>query len=357
MREIRALTALRGFAALAVVMQHFSATAQAHAASRIPSLVPHGYMAVDFFFVLSGFIMCYTYLDRFTNDDPGAFVDFLVRRVARVAPLNVAVLFLIVACGIASSVFFGRNMFFDSQRLWFDLPANMLMLQGLGIGLNMNGPSWSISVEFVAYLAFPLLVMLNFHKSMLVRGLVLLASVGALIALAIARVDIGRETAAVVPALMRCFAEFSMGMMAFWLYRSGQFPALGSDEAVILLLGAVAFTLIMRVDLPASLLFPFVVVACARNRGIAAAVLGSRVPYFLGLVSYSLYLVHNMFRVPLLAMLRDVHPQPLETLPALGFALAGSLAVIPFAWLAYVLVERPGRDVVRLVLRARPRAA
>jgi peptidoglycan/LPS O-acetylase OafA/YrhL len=356
-REIRALTSLRGFAALAVVMQHFSATAQAHAAQRIPSLVPHGYMAVDFFFVLSGFIMCYTYLNRFANEEPGAYGDFLVRRVARVVPLNVAVLLLIVAGGMASNVFLGHDMFVTSQRLWFDLPANLLMLQGLGIGLNMNGPSWSISIEFVAYLAFPLLVVLNFHRLASVRAGVLLVSIGALIALAISGADIGRETVPVVPALMRCFAEFSMGMMAFWLYRSGRFPALGSDETVTLLLGAVAFTLIMRVDLPASLLFPFVVVACARNRGVAATVLGSRVPYFLGLVSYSLYLMHNMFRIPLLALLRAVHPQPLETLPALGFALAGSLFVIPFAWFAYRMVERPGRDVVRLVLRARLKAA
>ena len=60
MKEINALTSLRGIAALAVVLQHFSATAQKHCDVTIPSLAPHGYMAVDFFFVLSGFIMSYT---------------------------------------------------------------------------------------------------------------------------------------------------------------------------------------------------------------------------------------------------------------------------------------------------------
>jgi peptidoglycan/LPS O-acetylase OafA/YrhL len=64
-REIKPLTSLRGIAAMAVVAQHFSATAQSLTQTTIPSLVPHGYMAVDLFFVLSGFIMCYTYLESF----------------------------------------------------------------------------------------------------------------------------------------------------------------------------------------------------------------------------------------------------------------------------------------------------
>ncbi len=357
MREIRALTSLRGFAALAVVLQHFSATAQAHALHRIPSLVPHGYIAVDFFFVLSGFIMSYTYLDRFTGGVPGAYADFLARRVARVAPLNVAVVILIMFCGVTSSALLGRNLFFDAGVGWFDVLANMLMLQGLGIGHNMNGPSWSISVEFVAYLTFPLLVMLNFHRAMVVRAAMGVLSFGALFALAFSSADISRETVWLVPSLMRCFSEFSLGMLGFWVFRSGRFSIIGSDEAVILLLGGVAASMLLRVDLPAMLLFPFVVVACARNTGIASRVLGSSVPYFLGLVSYSLYLMHNMFRIPLLAALRAVHPMPLETVPALAFALAGALFVIPFAWLAYLWVERPGRNVVRHMLHARPRVA
>ena len=63
--ELTALTSLRGIAAIAVVLQHFAATAQSNASGWIPSPVPHGYMAVDFFFVLSGFIMSYTYLAGF----------------------------------------------------------------------------------------------------------------------------------------------------------------------------------------------------------------------------------------------------------------------------------------------------
>ena len=47
---------------------------------------------------------------------------------------------------------------FQRESLAFDLPANLLMLQGLGIGTNLNGPSWSISTEFAAYFLFPLFI-------------------------------------------------------------------------------------------------------------------------------------------------------------------------------------------------------
>ena len=89
MSEIKSLTSLRGIAAMAVVMQHFSATAQTHAAVTIPSLVPHGYMAVDLFFVLSGFIMTYTYGADFETHGMRAFAGFMGKRVARIVPLNI----------------------------------------------------------------------------------------------------------------------------------------------------------------------------------------------------------------------------------------------------------------------------
>ena len=102
MNEIKPLTSLRGIAALAVVLQHFSATAQPLTPHWIPSLVPHGYMAVHFFFYLSGFIMCLTYLGAFQAEGIRAFPSFLLKRVARIVPLNVFALTLLMLLGVAS---------------------------------------------------------------------------------------------------------------------------------------------------------------------------------------------------------------------------------------------------------------
>jgi len=348
MQEIRPLTSLRGFAALAVVMQHFSATAQAHTRVTIPSLVPHGYMAVDFFFVLSGFIMCLIYLNDFQVRGLQAFPSFLMKRVARIAPLNVAVLLALMIAGVVSRAVLKSNIFFDDSTIAFDLPANLLMLQGLGIGKNLNGPSWSISTEFAAYFLFPAFVALMFHSRAVIWRGMLLVALGGLCALAMnaPRLDLATDT--IATSVARCFAEFVLGMAAFrgyaYLSRNGR---RAGDLTTGLLYAACLAGLVVRIDLLVALLCPFVVVATAMNRGYFARALSGGVPYSLGLISFSLYLVHSPLRPLASKLLWTVHPGPVGPLAALSFALIGSLAVIPLAWVCYRAVERPGRTVVR----------
>ncbi len=105
--------------------------------------------------------------------------------------------------------------------------------------------------------------------------------------------------------------------------------------------------LFARIDLFVALLFPFLVVATALNRGRIARALSGGVPYFIGLISFSIYLVHSPFRPLALRLFSGIHPEPVTAVTALALALAGSLMVIPFAWLTYVAIERPGRRIVR----------
>jgi peptidoglycan/LPS O-acetylase OafA/YrhL len=115
-------------------------------------------------------------------------------------------------------------------------------------------------------------------------------------------------------------------------------------------LAAAAAMMALRIDLFAAPLFPAVVASLACNRGRVAAALGTRIPYFLGVISFSIYLLHGIFRPSKLEFVRVVHPAPLSSAAARLFALIGSLTVITFAWLAYVCVERPGRAFVRGLL-------
>lgn len=352
-RELKSLTALRGVAAMAVVLQHFSATAQQHSRVSIPSLAPHGYVAVDFFFVLSGFIMAYTYLGSFRQRGVAAYGSFLAKRVARIVPLNVAVLAAIALGGAVSIWLTGRNILFETHNPGFDFLANVLMLQGLGIGTNLNGPSWSISVEFAAYLLFPVFLAMVFDSGARLAGAVALALFGVFwLALPSPRLQMAFETAPF--SLVRCFAEFTLGLAAYRLYEHRRLAAyLFSDAVTVGLSVLAAGSLLARYDLPAVLVFPFLVVAYAGNSGRAARLLQSRPLYFLGVVSFSLYLLHNPFRPVASEVLRAVSPEPVGAVPALLFALAGSLAVIPVAWLAYAAVERPGREFVRALFRVR----
>ena len=74
-------------------------------------------------------------------------------------------------CGSVSVFWLGHNIFFSSSNLAADFTANALFLQGFGIGTNLNGPSWSISTEFAAYLLFPLFIALTFHRLVFVVGI------------------------------------------------------------------------------------------------------------------------------------------------------------------------------------------
>jgi peptidoglycan/LPS O-acetylase OafA/YrhL len=113
---------------------------------------------------------------------------------------------------------------------------------------------------------------------------------------------------------------------------------------------------ITRIDLLIALSFPFVVLAFALNRGVPSRILSSQVPYFLGTISFSIYLVHNMFRRPEIVVAKLFYAGPLPPLAALLFVVLGSLSVLPFAALAYYTIERPGRTALNSVVRKLNRA-
>ena len=77
------LAGLRGVASLVVVAFHLF---EAHAASHADQIINHGYLAVDFFFVLSGFVIGYAYDDRWGRM---TYRDFFKRRLIRLHPMVV----------------------------------------------------------------------------------------------------------------------------------------------------------------------------------------------------------------------------------------------------------------------------
>ena len=124
-------------------------------------------------------------------------------------------------------------------------------------------------------------------------------------------------------------------------------PWLAGDSIVSAVAIVIGVFLLLRIDLFSVLPFSALILCLACNNGHAARLLSTKIPYFLGVVSYSIYLIHNMFRPAGLELVRWLHPAPLSLPQALTFAVVGSFSVIPFAWLAFQFVERPGRNLVR----------
>ncbi len=147
MTENRPLTAIRGIAALAVVMFHLAGNMP----GRWPAALFYGQFGVDVFFVLSGYILTAVYAGM-TAPEVGRF---WVNRVARIFPLHLVVL---AALAVAALTLLRAGM--TTRDPTFCAPAALpyhasLTFVWFGLPVGWNAPAWSLSVEWAAYLLFP----------------------------------------------------------------------------------------------------------------------------------------------------------------------------------------------------------
>ena len=128
-REVRSLTGLRGVAAAYVVLYHM--LQDDRGGGLLWRVAHHGYIAVDLFFVLSGFVMTMVHGDdRF---DGAGIAAFLRKRLARIYPLYAAVTLATLALCVADHIPISPGR----------LAVNALLLQGWGLGTAIVAPSWS----------------------------------------------------------------------------------------------------------------------------------------------------------------------------------------------------------------------
>src|SRR5690606_718800 len=150
--DLRALTTLRFLAALWVVL--FSAWPHLDVGF-VPTAVTKGYLGVEVFFVLSGFILSHVYLESAGRGDGFSYRGFLWARIARVYPMHLVTLAGMIGLGVAATV--AGLTVSDSLLGWRSLPAHLSLTHAWGLASSaaFNHPSWSISAEWFAYLSFP----------------------------------------------------------------------------------------------------------------------------------------------------------------------------------------------------------
>ena len=151
--KLRNLDLLRLIAAYGVVLYHFNAYVPDLHAPFHPNLsfLP---LFVDLFFAVSGFVIAVIYFDRMGTWS--AYGGFMKRRFARLVPLHWLTLFIFGAIGVA--IYFGVHVKEPDRYDWQCFLPSLLLVHSLHIchRLTFNYPSWSISVEMLIYLLFPL---------------------------------------------------------------------------------------------------------------------------------------------------------------------------------------------------------
>ena len=349
--ESRALTGLRGLGALLVMLHHFYL--YHHVQTRAPALgglLQNGFMGVDLFFVLSGFVMSMVYGGWFVGSSPRLgrlglgrpgrgrlWPVFLVRRIARLWPLHAAVLAILLAVGGV----FGTSA--GSVRL---VEANFAMIQSWGMTASINPPSWSVSTELLAYLVFPL-VAETILRSRFGPALGLLCVASMLTVCIIFAPPLGParrglldvyQNYSLLPSL-RCLAGFVIGMLA---WRAGRLPGVQrwsrtgwtGPAALALFLAALMSE---QGGVLGYALLPLIVLGMHYGTGAVCRAFATGPIHRLGVLSYAIYLIHY-------ALLEGF---PLGWAP-LWAALAMYLVVtFGLAILAHAMIEVPGRLLLR----------
>jgi peptidoglycan/LPS O-acetylase OafA/YrhL len=373
-REFRALTGLRIVAAVWVVVFHFHFTPLpeiAKVASWFGPLITQGALGVDLFFVLSGFVIAFTYLDKLGPAlRIGATARFVWARASRMWPVYVLVFHLFGLWLVARLVFgSGGDIAYQSvqpivsvgqwvQQLFMVQMWNNPFLDGA----SWVGPTWSLSAEWLAYLLFPLTALGFFQLRNLPVAVLALGALALMTPIAWAYLATGSPY---YPWswVVRVLCGFGAGVLVYLVVRRlrggdrtrRRASVVAAVVPVLIAAGLVAG----EVAGPGRggaviVLFPLLVGALAMADRGPAMVLAQPWAVGGGRISFSLYLVH----IPIF----EVFWTALRHFPITGetaYLTAATVLVstVVVAATAYYAVEEPARRRMRRVTAPRTRAA
>jgi peptidoglycan/LPS O-acetylase OafA/YrhL len=294
-KHFASLDAFRGLAAMMVVLYH----SQFFVSTQPNAFVLNSGIFVDFFFVLSGFVMAYSYLERIKNGF--GFVRYTILRFARLYPLHLFTLLLWVPFVLAKALFYHQGIGATDPLVantFASFLQNLFLMQGVGANISWNYPSWSVSVEFLTYLLF-------FGLVMFVLGLIRRYLLGVLIVLGAAiplfmTLVISEHT--IMSNLMRGLSEFFIGAAVYLLHARYPVRLLGVGMATVLESLLLVVTILCITMISSTAMFYLVVVLFAimvywhagQRSGMVSRFLELPVMQYLGHISYSIYMTHAL---------------------------------------------------------------
>jgi peptidoglycan/LPS O-acetylase OafA/YrhL len=354
---IQSLEGIRGIAALLVALYHLGIGVEYF------PVIRNGYLFVDLFFVLSGFVMCSAYGTslKSASDLP----SFLIRRIGRLFPLLVfsTIAFLAVANGIVLAkqllVAYGHAGALNNPgALNYLVPsvaeilATLTFTHSLGLfdRLILNTPSWSISTEFYTYFVFAALC-LAFRGRERLTAFVMLGLAGLLVSAwaSVMLHDCLRQKGCLGLTydfgFARCLYAFSLGVLAYYSSRRLRFNPVGlqitSSVALFLLFTLVDYAPVAAFAFPVA--FAVLVLSICADTGPLADALKPSFFQMLGERSYSIYLMH----MPLLLIFENLSKRANGLLSSSLVLVAYIAVLILISGWTYRHVEHPLRNVFR----------
>lgn len=354
--DLAPLTGIRAAAAGWVVVEHLGLMVLTFfpVLGPLTPWIDGGFLGVEVFFVLSGFIIAYNYAERMAAFSGRAYIAFIKMRLARIYPVHLVTVLIVVGLAVVAFALAvplnGASNFTIGNTV-----GNVLLLQALPSFAALNGPAWSISAEFAAYLAFPFLALVLTRITTVRSGVLTAVALSVFTVAAFAAALTSPEASATSGAIiwLRIGTEFSLGAVIYCTWRhlgarrratSWDAVALFSAGGLVLVLGVTGGDLTSLLAVPLIAVF---VLGCAGSSGVVARALSSRFMQWGGRISYSVYMTHALVLIVFGKIFRwqDFVGSSLGVRSGVLLAYVGVIVVAGAA--CYYVVEVPGRKAVR----------
>jgi peptidoglycan/LPS O-acetylase OafA/YrhL len=377
-RYLANLTPLRGIAALLTVIFHVDIVLSFFQGKLLDQnyshLISRMYLMVDFFFVLSGFIMCHVYAKHFESSVSGqSFKRFTIARFARVYPLHLFsmflttfFLFLLYQWGVQVSPVL------DTENSAYSVITNVLLLHSMNFHqwFTFTHASWSISVEWWMYMIFPFLVAPFMRLTQRGRILIVALCIAGYLMIGYVfvplitvpdsisffrtngtppfRLDVSYQF-----GFFRCLFGFVIGMMVYLAWKDNWAKKLFSSGYTVLILLAGLFTCMhfAVLDVFTVLFFPFILLSNAYGNRRMNRLLGTKPLQKLGDWSFSIYLIHQPFLYQAATLMQNPNKtgialSKMSILTSWLLCIGFIVFLLIVSYLSYRLIELPARNYI-----------
>jgi peptidoglycan/LPS O-acetylase OafA/YrhL len=302
--KITQFTALRGLAALWLVFFHYSWYTNIGAFVNLglfTQFIKHGYLGVDLFYCLSGYILCFVYGETLHNLKTNAvsvYARYLRNRLARIYPVYLFTLLLVALLYVTHNITAFVLHFGSFSLKNFFLSLFLIQSWGINTDWTWNMPSWTVSIEWLLYLIFPILIKLFYRwkQCFLFIGIIAVFITLFLLIKTYPKILLYD---AMKYGFLRAIPEFSLGIFFCLLQNKLNISKhVFADVAIIVLFISLYFS-IQYLAFPTIwiLILSAILFTLPYTNHFIANVLNSTPLQFFGKISYSLYLLQFTIQI------------------------------------------------------------
>lgn len=345
---IRQLTGLRGIAALWVVLLHYPM--YLNIGKGLPfgpftTFMFHGYLGVDIFFVLSGYVLCYKYGESFSHNPKELYATYIISRIARIYPAYLFTLLVVVIFYLLNMLDLFVTRFGNYSYSTLFLSVFMMQSWGIVDKWCWNMPSWTVSTEWLLYLVFPFFCY-SLYKVDKERLIILIICLYLASFLSMHAYPQLLLYDAMNFGFIRAIPEFFIGFCYCRIFMIRSNPGYHWDAlcaaSIIFLIFSIKYS---GNNFYCILCISLIVLGLSLSCGFVRNIFLSKPLMFLGTISYSLYLMQ--FPIQVLSDYMFKHPLPYGT-SFLAYLLFFSqiVGLILVSTLVYYWIERPSRRLI-----------